>query len=111
VVALLVALRLVALALRDWRMPIFASSAGAAILGFGGPRGGGPIPGWRPALVLVVPLFFAAGLASRASTVWSGPEGEDRPGRAGCDGRSCYRALGLAMATAVALAVRAVCST
>jgi hypothetical protein len=109
VVALLVALRLVALGLRDWRTPILAELGwGAVILGFEVLVAAGPIPDWRPALVPVVPLFFAAGLASRATTVWtSGPEGEDPAGS-----RWVRRtlvatgALALAMATTVALAVR-----
>jgi hypothetical protein len=72
VVALLVALRVITLGLRDWRTPLHAELAwGAAALGAEAVAATGPTPEWRPLLLAFVPIFFAAGLASRATTVWA----------------------------------------
>jgi uncharacterized protein DUF4129 len=77
-VCLLVSFRLVTLALRDWRVPIHAEVGWFALaLGFEVMIAAGATREWRGSLLLFVPLFFVAALASRASTVWtSGGAGE-----------------------------------
>lgn len=78
VVCLLVALRVVALGLRDWRVPIAAELGwGAAALGFETIVSAGSQPDWRPLLAVFVPTFFVAALASRVSTVWTGAGATD----------------------------------
>ena len=78
VVALLVSFRLVTLGLRDWRAPIHAEVGWFALaLGLEVLIAAGATREWRAPLLLFVPLFFVAALASRASTVWtSGGAGE-----------------------------------
>lgn len=72
VIALLLALRIVGLAQRDWRMPIHAELGwGAVALGAETMIASGAEPDWRPLLVVFVPMFFVAALASRATTVWT----------------------------------------
>jgi hypothetical protein len=72
VVCLLVALRAITLALRDWRLPIHAEFGWFAVaLGIEVMVAAGANPEWRGPLVVIVPLFFAAALASRAATVWT----------------------------------------
>ncbi len=77
-ICLLVSFRLVSLALRDWRLPIHAEVGWFALaLGFEVMVAAGATDEWRGPLLLFVPLFFVAALASRASTVWtSGGAGE-----------------------------------
>jgi hypothetical protein len=77
-VCLLVSFRLVTLALRDWRVPIHAEVGWFALaLGLEVMVAAGATDEWRGPLLLFVPLFFVAALASRASTVWtSGGAGE-----------------------------------
>jgi len=111
VVFLLVALRAITLALRDWRLPIHAEFGWFALaLGIEVMVSAGANPEWRGPLVAIVPLFFAAALASRAATVWttSGSSELDERVRA-----SWIRRAGLAtgllvaaMAAAVAFSVR-----
>ena len=73
VLALVVAFRVVTLGVRDWRTPLHAEIAWFAVaLGLEAAIASGPEPGWRPVLAVVVPVFFVASLASRASTVWTG---------------------------------------
>jgi hypothetical protein len=61
IVSLLVTVRVVTLALRDWRTPYqaelvwFALALGLEVLLPTGPAGN-----WKPALVVVIPLFFVA---------------------------------------------------
>ncbi|MGH2635766.1 MAG: hypothetical protein ACRDHU_06450, partial [Actinomycetota bacterium] len=72
VMALLLALRIVSVALRDWRTPLHAELGwGAAALGVETMIASGAEPEWRPLLVVFVPVFFVAALASRATTVWT----------------------------------------
>jgi Domain of unknown function (DUF4129) len=72
VVCLLVAFRLVTLALRDWRAPIHAEVGWFALaLGLEVLIAAGATSEWRAPLLLIVPMFFVAALASRASTVWT----------------------------------------
>jgi hypothetical protein len=111
VVCLLVALRAITLALRDWRLPIHAEFGWFAVaLGLEVMVAAGANPEWRGPLVVIVPLFFAAALASRAATVWttSGSSELDERVRA-----AWIRRAGLAtgllvgtMAAAVAFSVR-----
>ena len=71
-VCLLVSFRLVTLALRDWRVPIHAEVGWFALaLGLEVLLAAGATDEWRAPLLLFVPLFFVAALASRASTVWT----------------------------------------
>ncbi|MCI0632638.1 MAG: DUF4129 domain-containing protein [Actinobacteria bacterium] len=72
VVCLLIAFRLATLALRDWRQPIHAELGWFALaLGLEVIVASDATPEWRGSLLVIVPLFFVAGLASRASTVWT----------------------------------------
>lgn len=110
VVCLLVSLRLVTLALRDWRVPIHAEVGWFALaLGLEVLLAAGATDEWRGPLLLFVPLFFVAALASRASTVWtSGGAGElDERVRAAWIRRALVATAALvgAMATAVILSV------
>lgn len=78
VVGLLVALRAVTLALRDWREPIHASiGVGTLVLGIEVLLAGGATPTWRTPLLAFVPVFFAGALASRVVTVWAPVPAED----------------------------------
>jgi hypothetical protein len=109
-ICLLVSLRLVTLALRDWRLPIHAEVGWFALaLGFEVMVAAGATDEWRGPLLLFVPLFFVAALASRASTVWtSGGAGElDERVRAAWIRRAIIAtgALVGAMAAAVVLSV------
>ncbi|HEY3264681.1 MAG TPA: hypothetical protein VGK12_05925, partial [Actinomycetota bacterium] len=109
-VCLLVSFRLVTLALRDWRVPIHAEIGWLALaLGLEVMVAAGATDEWRGPLLLFVPLFFVAALASRASTVWtSGGAGElDEHVRAAWIRRALIAtgALVGAMATAVILSV------
>jgi len=111
VVSLLVTLRIVTLALRDWRTPYHAEFGWMSVaLGLEVLVATGPQTGWKPALVLVAPLFFVGSLASRATTVWTaGSAGElDEHVRAGWVRRALLVTGGLvaAMAAAVALGIR-----
>jgi hypothetical protein len=108
VVAMLLALRVVSLAGRDWRTPVHAELGWwATILGVETLLAAGLLPSWRPALLVVVPLAFACALGSRATTVWSG-HGEAESGGAWVP-RSLIAAgaLAVAMAAVVGLASRA----
>ena len=109
-VCLLVSFRLVTLALRDWRVPIHAEVGWFALaLGLEVMVAAGATDEWRGPLLLFVPLFFVAALASRASTVWtSGGAGElDERVRAAWIRRALIAtgALVGAMAAAVILSV------
>ena len=109
-VCLLVSFRLVTLALRDWRVPIHAEVGWFALaLGLEVLLAAGATDEWRGPLLLFVPLFFVAALASRASTVWtSGGAGElDERVRAAWIRRALIAtgALVGAMAAAVILSV------
>jgi Domain of unknown function (DUF4129) len=110
VVALLVSFRLVTLALRDWRTPIHAEVGWFALaLGLEVLIAAGATREWRAPLLLFVPVFFVAALASRASTVWtSGGAGElDERVRAAWIRRALLAtgALVAAMAAAVVLSI------
>lgn len=72
ILSLLVALRVVVLAHRDWRDPVAGSFAlGAVVLLVEvllGTTGGET--GWEPYLPVVVALFFVGSLGARAASVW-----------------------------------------
>jgi hypothetical protein len=109
-VCLLVAFRLVTLALRDWRLPIHAEVGWFALaLGIEAMIAVGATREWQGPLLLIVPVFFVAALASRASTVWSfGAAGElDEQVRAAWIRRALLAtgALVGAMIAAVALSI------
>ena len=111
VAALLVALRVVTLGLRDWRSPIHAEIGwGALAIGVEAMIASGAEPDWRPLLVAFVPTFFVAALASRATTVWTsgGVQDLDERVRASWIRRAVFAtgALVAAMALAVGLSVR-----
>ena len=110
VVCLLVSFRLVTLAQRDWRTPIHAEVGWFALaLGLEVLIAAGATREWRAPLLLFVPVFFVAALASRASTVWtSGGAGElDERVRAAWIRRALLAtgALVAAMAAAVVLSI------
>jgi uncharacterized protein DUF4129 len=109
-VCLLVAFRLVTLALRDWRLPIHAELGWfALVLGLEVLIAAGATREWHGPLLLIVPVFFVAAFASRASTVWSfGAAGElDEHVRAAWIRRALIAtgALVGAMVAAVALSI------
>jgi Domain of unknown function (DUF4129) len=109
-VCLLVAFRLVTLALRDWRLPIHAEVGWFALaLGIEVMIAVDATREWQGPLLLIVPVFFVAALASRASTVWSfGAAGElDEQVRAAWIRRALLAtgALVGAMIAAVALSI------
>jgi hypothetical protein len=110
-VCLLVAFRLVSLALRDWRLPIHAEVGWFALaLGLEVMVAAGATREWHGPLLLIVPVFFVAAFASRASTVWSfGAAGElDEHVRAAWIRRALLAtgALVGAMTAAVALSIQ-----
>jgi hypothetical protein len=111
VVALLVGMRVLTLALRDWRQPIHAEFGWLAVaLGLETMIASGAEPEWRGLLLVIVPLFFVCMLASRATTVWSaGGAGELEGAVRTAWIRRAVLASGVlvvAMIAAVALAVR-----
>jgi hypothetical protein len=118
-VLLLVEVRVIAIGLRDWRMPVEATIAwGAAALGAETVLAVVAAPAWRPMLVAVVPVFFVASLMSRSATVWAGTAAGTGTGAAAEDAtageeaawirRSILTAgaLGGAMVLALVLSVR-----
>lgn len=111
IVVLLVELRVLTLALRDWRAPIDAEIGwGAAALGVEAVLAAAVVPEWRPLLAAFVPVFFAAALASRGTTVWtSGRAGDvDAGAQASWVRRSMLASgtLGLGMTLTVVLSIR-----
>jgi hypothetical protein len=70
VLALLLGLRVVALAIRDWRDPVRISfGAGVGLLLVEIVVGSSETVGWRPLLAPIVAQFFLGSLASRAASV------------------------------------------
>ena len=109
--ALVVALRIVTLGVRDWRTPLHAEIGWFAVaLGVETVVASGAEPDWRPLLVILVPTFFVASLASRATTVWTSGSVHDldEQVRAAWIRRAVLATLALvgAMAIAVVLSVR-----
>ena len=71
-VCVAVAFRVATLGLRDWREPDTASLwVGGVVVGLEALASGSIQRSWGPTLVLVIPVFFAASLASRAVVVWA----------------------------------------
>jgi hypothetical protein len=109
IVALLVGLRAVTLALRDWREPIHASiGVGTLVLGLE-TLAAGAVPAWRTPLLAFIPVFFVGSLASRVVIVWAGVgTQEEDPARASWIRRATATmlAFGVGVAVAALLAVR-----
>ncbi len=106
-VALGLALRVVTLALRNWRDPVrgsFASGAALLLLEILFAKSAG----WEGTLPLVVPLFLLCSLASRAVTMWPGGGADGREGGAEWGRLTVVVLLGVAgsMALAVVLGAR-----
>jgi hypothetical protein len=71
-VCVVVAFRVATLGLRDWREPDTASLwIGGVVVGLEALASGSVQRSWGPTLVLVIPVFFSASLASRAVVVWA----------------------------------------
>lgn len=68
---LLVGLRAISLAFRDWREPIAGSFlAGALILAAESVVGAAAPQDWGPPLIVLLPVFFVSSMTSRAFSVW-----------------------------------------
>jgi hypothetical protein len=108
VVGLLVALRAVTLAYRDWREPIHGTiGVGALVLGIEVVVSAGAVPEWRGPLLAIVPLFFVGALGSRVVTVWAADvEGDDVRGSWIRRATAATLVLGAAAGAAALLAVR-----
>lgn len=110
IVGLLVTLRAVTLALRDWREPIHASiGVGTLVLGLEALLAAGAFPAWRTPLLAFIPVFFVGSLASRVVIVWAGVAAEEAdPARASWIRRAtaAMLAFGVGVAVAALLAVR-----
>jgi Domain of unknown function (DUF4129) len=77
---LLVGLRAVGLAFRDWREPIAASFlVGALVLAVESVVGAAARQDCGPSLVALMPVFFVASLASRAVSVWTMEDAQEVP--------------------------------
>ena len=71
-VCVAVAFRVATLGLRDWREPDTLSLwVGGVVVGLEALASGSIQRSWGPTLVMVIPVFFAASLASRAVVVWA----------------------------------------
>jgi Domain of unknown function (DUF4129) len=98
---LMVAAAVASLGLRDWSVPIGTSIVvGGLVIGLECLAATGAQPGWSPVLVLLVPTFVGASLASRAASVWSGVE----PQGHGADGDEPWAARAGVLAWLVAAA-------
>lgn len=96
-----VAFRTVTLGLRDWRDPDDASLwIGGIVVGLEALAAGSIQRSWGPTLVVVVPLFFAASLASRAAVVWTD---QDPTAASSWNRRSGKLAVGLGAVAVAAL--------
>ena len=110
VTLLLVAIRLVTLGMRDWAAPIGAEIAvWSTVLGVEAAIAAAGQPGWASPLVVLIPLFFGASLASRATTVWGagadGPGGTDDAARSSWLTRSVLAVGGLVVGMIVVVLV------
>ena len=105
-VALAAAVRTVAFALRDWREPIRASFGwGACALLVEIVFSMRVDPEWHGPLLVLIPVFFACSLASRATTVWSADAALADEAQAGTWRRRAFAgATGLALLSLAALA-------
>lgn len=76
-VLLLVGIRAIALAFRDWREPIAASFLlGALVLEVQAVVAASPND-WSHPLIVLTPVFFIGSLMSRAFSVWAGDDAEE----------------------------------
>ncbi|MGQ0669546.1 MAG: DUF4129 domain-containing protein [Actinomycetota bacterium] len=108
IVALLLALRVVTLALREWRDPIQASFGWGAVALLGQVLlAAGIDTGWEPLMLVAVPQFFLGSLASRAASVRATAVGHEDPreGRAAGKRQALIGAGALGAFMAVALAI------
>lgn len=95
ILSLVLAWRALALSTRDWRDPYQGAFAIAAIALLAEVLVGDAIGGvWARLLPLVVPLFFVAGLASRAASVRAAGEGGPATGLVAAPARMALRLLG-----------------
>ena len=79
--AALVAFRAVSLGFRDWRDPLEGQIGwGALAMGAEAALGAG-FAEWRIPLSMMIPVFFAASLGSRAVTIWHDPEADPADAR------------------------------
>jgi hypothetical protein len=102
VLALLLGLRVVAIAIRDWRDPVRLSfGAGVGVLLIEIVIGSSETVGWRPLLVPIVAQFFLGSLASRAASVRL----STRPAREEADDREPGRWLRTTLIVVTGLAV------
>jgi uncharacterized protein DUF4129 len=77
---LLVGLRAVGLAFRDWREPIAGSFLiGALVLAAESIVGVAAPEDWGPPLIVLMPVFFVGSLASRAVSVWMTDDAQELP--------------------------------
>jgi Domain of unknown function (DUF4129) len=75
---LLLGLRAVGLAFRDWREPVAGSFlAGALVLAFEAIVGTSAPQDWSPPLIVLMPVFFVGSMASRAVSVWRTDDAEE----------------------------------
>jgi Domain of unknown function (DUF4129) len=82
-VAGIVAFRAASLGFRDWRDPLHGEIGwGALAMGAEAALGAGAgLAEWRIPLTMMIPLFFAASLGSRAITIWRDPEADPADAR------------------------------
>ncbi len=111
VTLLLLGMRAMSLAYRDWSEPIgTAFLVGGLAMGAEAMIGSSPSWTWGPPLVALVPIFFMASLGSRAVTVWTtGDAGETPTEERTASLRGALVATGwipVAMVAAVGLGVR-----
>jgi hypothetical protein len=97
-VAALVTFRAASLGLRDWRDPLHGEIGWGALamVGEAALGTGASFAEWRIPLTLMIPVFFAASLGSRAVTIWNDPDA-DR-----ADARQWFARLPVALAVSVA---------
>jgi hypothetical protein len=75
--------RAASLGFRDWRDPLHGEIAwGALAMGAEAALGtGAGLAEWRIPLTMMIPVFFAASLGSRAFTIWGDPEADPADAR------------------------------
>jgi len=80
VLFLLLGIRAVAMAFRDWREPVAASFLmGALVLAAECVVGTSAPQDWGPPLIVLLPVFFVGSMASRAASVWMTDDADELP--------------------------------
>ena len=80
VIFLLLGLRAVGLAFRDWREPVAGSFLmGALVLAAESVVGASAPQDWGPPLIVLIPVFFVGSMASRAVSVWMTDDADELP--------------------------------